>query len=88
MASSMQTPTGMKARPGLPLPAELLRPARWVSEIVHFPLETELLRVARETGCPTLGGNGMASFQAVDALGSFTGLEPDPERMPGHFASM
>src|SRR5574337_743932 len=40
------TPTGMAKLPGMPLPAELLRPGIWVSEIVYFPLETELLRVA------------------------------------------
>jgi shikimate dehydrogenase len=37
------TPTGMAHSPGLPLPAALLRSDLWVSEIVYFPLETELL---------------------------------------------
>jgi shikimate dehydrogenase len=78
----------MKAHPGLPLPAELLRPAPWVTEIVYFPLETELFRVARENGCRTLDGGGMAVFEAVDAFRLFTGLEPDPERMLSHFASL
>ena len=82
------TPTGMKSHPGLPLPAELLRPALWVSEIVYFPLETELLRVAKSRGCRTLSGGGMAVFQAVEAFRLFTGLKPDPERMLVHFASM
>lgn len=82
------TPTGMAKFPGLPLPAELLKPSHWVAEIVYFPLETELLRVAREKGCRTLDGGGMAVFQAVDAFRHFTGLEPDAERMLRHFASM
>lgn len=82
------TPTGMKAYPGTALPPELLRPQHWVSEIVYFPLETELLRVARARGCRTLDGGGMAVFQAVAAFRLFTGLEPDPERMLRHFASM
>lgn len=82
------TPTGMKAYPGTALPPELLRPQHWVSEIVYFPMETELLRVARARGCRTLDGGGMAVFQAVAALRHFTGLEPDPERMLRHFASM
>jgi len=82
------TPTGMKKFPGLPLPAELLRPSHWVAEIVYFPLETELLRVARDLGCRTLDGGGMAVFQAVEAFRLFTGITPDAERMRRHFAAM
>jgi shikimate dehydrogenase len=82
------TPTGMKKFPGLPLPAALLRPAMWVAEIVYFPLETELLRVARQLGCRTLDGGDMAVFQAVEAFRLFTGIAPDAERMRRHFASM
>jgi shikimate dehydrogenase len=70
------------------LPAELLHPRLWVAEIVYFPLETELLREARALGCRTLDGGGMAVFQAVGAFRLFTGIEPDPERMLAHFASM
>ncbi len=82
------TPTGMAKFPGLPLPAELLRPAHWVAEVVYFPLETELLRVARATGCRTLDGGGMAVFQAVGAFRHFTGVEPDAERMLRHFTAL
>lgn len=82
------TPTGMAKFPGLPLPAELLQSRHWVAEIVYFPLETELLRVAAAKGCRTLNGGGMAVFQAVDAFRHFTGLEPDAERMLRHFAAM
>ena len=79
------TPTGMVKYPGLPLPAQLLRPALWVAEIVYFPLETELLRVARGIGCRTMNGSGMAVFQAVEAFRLFTGITPDAERMQRHF---
>ncbi|WP_406375183.1 shikimate dehydrogenase [Streptomyces sp. NBC_00647] len=75
------TPTGMAAHPGLPFPAELLRPALWVAEVVYRPLETELLRTARAAGCATLDGGGMAVFQAADAFRLFTGREPDAARM-------
>jgi shikimate dehydrogenase len=82
------TPVGMAKLPGMPLPADLLSPRLWVAEIVYFPLETELLRTAKQLGCRTLSGGGMAVFQAVDAFRLFTGLEPDPERMLRHFASL
>jgi shikimate dehydrogenase len=82
------TPTGMAKHPGLPLPAQLLRPALWVAEIVYFPLRTELLCEARRLGCRTMDGSGMAVFQAVEAFRLFTGIAPDAERMQRHFASM
>ncbi|WP_306319529.1 MULTISPECIES: shikimate dehydrogenase [unclassified Streptomyces] len=82
------TPTGMAAHPGLPLPAELLRPALWVAEVVYRPLETELVRTARRAGCDVLDGGGMAVFQAVDAFRLFTGREPDASRMLTHFADL
>ncbi|MDR5792510.1 shikimate dehydrogenase [Caballeronia sp. LZ008] len=82
------TPTGMAKLPGLPLPAEYLHKELWVAEIVYFPLETELLKVAKALGCRTVSGGGMAVCQAVDALRIFTGLEPDAERMFAHFQSL
>lgn len=82
------TPTGMAAHPGMPLPAELLRPDVWVADIVYRPLETELVRTARATGCRVLDGGGMAVFQAVDAFRLFTGCEPDAERMLAHFTTL
>jgi len=82
------TPTGMAKMPGLPLDSGLLRARHWVAEIVYFPLETELLRVARAKGCRTLDGSGMAVYQAVGAFRLFTGIEPDAERMMRIFKSM
>jgi len=82
------TPIGMAKYPGLPLPSELLRPELWVVEIVYFPLETELLQVARRLGCRTLSGAGMAIFQAVQAFRLFTGQEPNAERMEKCFHSL
>jgi shikimate dehydrogenase len=82
------TPTGMAAHPGLPLPAELLRPELWVADIVYRPLETALVRTARERGCRVLDGGGMAVYQAVDAFRLFTGVEPDADRMLAHFTEL
>jgi len=82
------TTTGMAKSPGLPLPAELLSSKLWVVEIVYFPIETELLRVARSIGCRTLDGGGMAVYQAVGAFRLFTGIEPDAARMARHFDTL
>jgi quinate/shikimate dehydrogenase (NAD+) len=82
------TPVGMLGHRGVPMPAELLRPDLWVADVVYFPLETELVRLARELGCRVVPGGGMAVQQAVGAFELFTGLTPDPERMTAHFAEL
>ncbi|KSZ60498.1 shikimate dehydrogenase [Rhodococcus pyridinivorans KG-16] len=82
------TPTGMTGHPGLPVPAELVREDLWVSDVVYFPLETELIHLARSRRCRVVPGGGMAVFQAVGAFEYFTGVEPDAERMVRHFEEL
>jgi shikimate dehydrogenase len=79
------TPTGTAKMPGLPVDAALLRPDLWVSEVVYFPIETELLKTARALGCRTVDGGTMAVGQAVGAFELFTGLQADAARMEQHF---
>lgn len=81
------TPVGMAKLPGTPLPADYIEPRHWIADIVYFPLETELLFHAREKGCRTLSGEGMAIFQAVRAFELFTGVQPDTDRMRAAFAA-
>ena len=81
------TPMGMAKLPGMAIAPELIEARHWVSDIVYFPLETELLRVARAKGCQTASGQGMATFQAVRAFELFTGRKPDAERMRATFES-
>ena len=75
----------MAEHPGVPVPAELLRPELWVADIVYFPLETKFLRHARSIGCAVLDGGGMAVFQAAGAFELFTGLPADADRMREQF---
>jgi quinate/shikimate dehydrogenase (NAD+) len=82
------TPTGMAAHPGMPVPQALLRPGLWIADIVYRPLDTELVLTARDLGCRVLDGGMMAVFQAVDSFRLFTGLDPDPDRMLRHFATL
>ena len=79
------TPTGMREHPGLPFAETELHPDLWIAEIVYFPLQTELLRVARKKGCKTLDGGGMAVFQAAAAFEIFTNHIADRERMLRNF---
>jgi len=82
------TPTGMREHPGLPVDDADLHPGLWVAEVVYFPLETELLRVARKKGCRTLDGGGMAVFQAASAFEIFTNHSADRERMLQSFSAI
>lgn len=82
------TPTGMDKLPGLPLPAELLRPGLWVAEIVYFPLDTALLKAARERGCASVDGGTMAVGQAIGAFELFTGRSADTARVQAHFRTL
>jgi shikimate dehydrogenase len=81
------TPTGMQKYPGIPVPADCLRPPLWVADIVYVPLLTELLRTARQHGCRTLDGDGMAIFQGAMAFELFFGVNPDVARMQRRFHS-
>jgi shikimate dehydrogenase len=79
------TPVGMSAYPGTPLDVALLRPRVWVADIVYFPLETALLRAAREKGCRVLNGTGMVIGQAAVAFEIITGHKADARRMRESF---
>jgi shikimate dehydrogenase len=78
------TPTGMDAHPGSAVPADLLDPRLWVADVVYMPIETQLLKDARERGCRTLDGAAMVALQAAGSLELFTGARPDRDRMLEH----
>ncbi|WP_298394211.1 shikimate dehydrogenase [Sphingobium sp.] len=79
------TPLGMAGYPGSAIPHALLRPEFWVTDIVYFPLETQLLREAKAAGCVTLDGSGMTVHQAAGAFEHFTGRKADAARMAANF---
>ena len=81
------SPVGMASQPGSPIPADLLRPSSWVADIIYFPIETRLLQIARQMGCRTMSGEGMAVFQAVRAFEHFAGVAPSAETMRAAFAA-
>lgn len=58
-----------------------LRPDLIVSDVVYFPRETELLRMAKEVGCKTMNGLGMMLFQGAAAFKLWTGEDMPIEYM-------
>jgi shikimate dehydrogenase len=79
------SPIGMHIHPGAPVDLGLLHPGLWVADIIYLPQETELIRRARQLGCPVLPGGHMLVGQAVDAFELITGIRPDPARMRRRF---
>jgi len=69
------TSVGMTAQPGCPLPAGSLHGGQIVADLVYDPVDTELLRAAREVGAVALDGVGMLVHQAADAFRLWTGVE-------------
>src|SRR4051794_28986032 len=80
------TPIGMEGHPGLPIAAERLRAGLWVADVIYRPLDTPLIRAARERGCRTADGGGMAVYQAAASFRLFTGRTADEDRMYRDFA--
>ena len=68
------TSLGMVPRVGeTPIPKELLKEGMMVMDIVYQPLQTRLLREAKEKGCLTVNGLEMLVRQGVAQLKIWTG---------------
>lgn len=63
----------------IPLRAELLGAEHLVVDLVYNPLETKLLRTAKEHGAKTASGLGMLLYQGALAFEAWTGKGVDPE---------
>ena len=57
-----------------PVPAALLGPSPFVSDLVYHPAETPLMEAARASGARCQNGLGMLVGQAAVAFGIWTGL--------------
>ena len=78
------TPVGMDPNPDdTPFPTGRLEPEMTVFDTVYRPLETRLLREARERGCRTQDGLDMLVHQAVEQLKLWSGRSADPDRLRG-----
>ena len=60
----------------IPVPEDVLRPELAVADVVYNPLETLLVKKAKEAGCrAAIGGIGMLLWQGAAAYKLYTGLE-------------
>ncbi len=76
------TPVGMWPKvDASPVPAEALHKGMLVFDAVYNPLETKLLRDARERGCLCVSGLEMFVLQAAEQFRLFTGAEPPVDTM-------
>lgn len=58
-----------------------------VADTVYNPVETKLLREAKEHGCLTVGGKGMLLWQGVAAFKLYTGRDMPVEEVKAKFFS-
>jgi shikimate dehydrogenase len=70
------TSLGMKGQPPLEIDLKNLKQGAAVSDVVYVPLETELLKQARERGHSTVDGLGMLLHQAVVGFERWFGVKP------------
>ena len=71
------TTLGMKGENDVTVDLAPLPKSALVTDIVYTPLETGLLRRAREAGHPTVDGLGMLLHQAVPGFEAWFGVRPD-----------
>src|SRR5439155_11501406 len=69
------TPLGMGAE-DLPVSLDALHPGQVVADLVYHPLETVLLRGARDRGAAVVDGLGMLVHQAALQIERWTGCVP------------
>ena len=74
------TSVGLENPDESPIAGDLF-PRDWVCDIVYRPLETKLLRNAREHGIRTVDGLGMLVHQGALALEAWTGRDVSAEIM-------
>lgn len=74
------TSLGMKGQPPLEIDLKNLKTGAAVSDIVYAPLETALLRQARELGHVAVDGLGMLLHQAVPGFERWFGVRPKVTR--------
>lgn len=79
------TPMGMTKFPGVAVDISHFQTLNWVSDIVYFPLETQLLKQARKCGLAVMTGSAMAVGQAIKSFEIFSHHPANADRMFASF---
>ncbi len=77
------TPVGM-GRPGgtdLPVDPQVVHGAHTVFEVVAMPVETALVRLARDLGAHVITGAEVQALQAAEQFALYTGVRPTSEQL-------
>jgi len=76
------TPVGMYPHTDqCPIPEHLLRDNIVVMDAIYNPIETRMLKLAKEHGCKTISGMSMFVHQGAEQFRLWTGLEPPLKEM-------
>ncbi len=78
------SPVGMSGGPAaddLAFPASAVARARVVFDVVHLPVETPLVRLARSSGRVVLTGDEVMTRQAAEQFALYTGVRPTREQI-------
>lgn len=81
------TSLGMQGKPALELRLDALPATALISDLVYAPLETALLREAKQRGHPTIDGLGMLLHQAAGAFHAWFGVMPQVTEELYHLAA-
>ncbi len=68
---------GMQGKPEFRVPLDALSRKAVVNDLVYTPLETGLLKHARDLGCTAVDGLGMLIYQAAPAFERWFGMRPE-----------
>ncbi|MGR3290366.1 MAG: shikimate dehydrogenase [Paracoccaceae bacterium] len=68
---------GMQGKQELRVPLDGVSRKTIVTDLVYTPLDTGLLKYARNQGCTTVDGLGMLIYQAAPAFERWFGVRPD-----------
>lgn len=71
------TSLGMTGQPVLEVSGTVFSPHTVVTDLVYTPLDTDLLRIARQAGCVAVDGLGMLLHQAAPGFERWFGRKPE-----------